>query len=230
MPGAAPNGIARKTPRRSALGHEVGANDAEAGSDRPARGDRQTLFAVAGRQDPLFDSLASLGAAGMRTFWRTLLAAALLAWAPPAAPAAEPITIGLSMELTGPLAVVGRTGLLAMQIWAEDVNAKGGLLALTSSAQICIARRPVLPTTASGPVSSMLRPIVIGSAAGAAGGAQARSAAASSVRQKVLIPAAPRLARLSNSGSWRPATANRVWRSPRAGLSEPASASFAPTS
>src|SRR5689334_24510180 len=42
--------------------------------------------------------------------------------------AAEPITIGLSMELTGPLAVVGKSGLLAMQIWAEDVNAKGGLL------------------------------------------------------------------------------------------------------
>ena len=42
--------------------------------------------------------------------------------------AAEPITIGLSMELTGPLAVVGKTGLLAMQIWQDDINAKGGLL------------------------------------------------------------------------------------------------------
>jgi branched-chain amino acid transport system substrate-binding protein len=41
---------------------------------------------------------------------------------------AEPITIGFSMELTGPLAVVGKTGLLAFQIWAEDVNKKGGLL------------------------------------------------------------------------------------------------------
>jgi branched-chain amino acid transport system substrate-binding protein len=38
------------------------------------------------------------------------------------------ITIGFSMELTGPLAVVGKTGLLAFQIWAEDVNKKGGLL------------------------------------------------------------------------------------------------------
>ena len=45
-----------------------------------------------------------------------------------AAQAAEPITIGLSMELTGPFAVVGKTGLLAMQIWQDDVNAKGGLL------------------------------------------------------------------------------------------------------
>jgi hypothetical protein len=30
--------------------------------------------------------------------------------------AAEPITIGFSIELTGPLAVVGKTGLLAFQI------------------------------------------------------------------------------------------------------------------
>ncbi|HTQ34641.1 MAG TPA: amino acid ABC transporter substrate-binding protein [Stellaceae bacterium] len=39
-----------------------------------------------------------------------------------------PITIGFSMELTGPLAVVGKSGLLAFQIWAEDINKKGGLL------------------------------------------------------------------------------------------------------
>src|SRR3974377_1847377 len=32
------------------------------------------------------------------------------------------------MPLTGGLAVNGTSGLLAMQIWAEDTNAKGGLL------------------------------------------------------------------------------------------------------
>src|SRR6266487_3485538 len=65
----------------------------------------------------------------MTTLPRVLLAAALLVWtAPPPASAAEPITIGLGMALTGGLAVVGKSGLLAMQIWAEDVNAKGGLL------------------------------------------------------------------------------------------------------
>ena len=65
----------------------------------------------------------------MKRFWRALFAtAALLASVTPVARAAEPITIGFSMELTGPLAVVGKTGLLAMQIWAEDVNARGGLL------------------------------------------------------------------------------------------------------
>jgi len=40
----------------------------------------------------------------------------------------QPITIGFSMELTGPLAVVGKSGLLAFQIWADNVNKKGGLL------------------------------------------------------------------------------------------------------
>jgi branched-chain amino acid transport system substrate-binding protein len=39
-----------------------------------------------------------------------------------------PITIGFSIEQTGGLAAVGRTGLLAFQIWAEDINKKGGLL------------------------------------------------------------------------------------------------------
>src|SRR6266550_3730630 len=42
--------------------------------------------------------------------------------------AAEPLTSGLSMALTGGLAAVGKSGLLAMQIWAENTNAKGGLL------------------------------------------------------------------------------------------------------
>jgi len=43
-------------------------------------------------------------------------------------PAGAPITIGFSMPLTGGLAVNGTSGLLAMQIWAEDTNNKGGLL------------------------------------------------------------------------------------------------------
>src|SRR5438309_11067678 len=44
------------------------------------------------------------------------------------APSGQPITIGFSMPLTGGLAVNGTSGLLAMQIWAEDTNQKGGLL------------------------------------------------------------------------------------------------------
>ena len=46
----------------------------------------------------------------------------------PAAQAVEPITIGFGMALTGGLAGAGKTALLAMQIWQDDVNAKGGLL------------------------------------------------------------------------------------------------------
>jgi branched-chain amino acid transport system substrate-binding protein len=44
------------------------------------------------------------------------------------APSGPPITIGFSMALTGSLAVNGKSGLLAMQIWAENQNAHGGLL------------------------------------------------------------------------------------------------------
>ena len=42
--------------------------------------------------------------------------------------AAEEITIGFGMALTGGLAGIGKTGLLAIQIWRDDINAKGGLL------------------------------------------------------------------------------------------------------
>ncbi|MBV8457293.1 MAG: ABC transporter substrate-binding protein [Acetobacteraceae bacterium] len=56
------------------------------------------------------------------------MAVALIAWAVPRAFAAPPITIGFSMSLTGGLAPNGKAALLAMQIWAENTNAKGGLL------------------------------------------------------------------------------------------------------
>src|SRR5437764_1000123 len=42
--------------------------------------------------------------------------------------AAEPIKIGFGMGLTGGLASAGKAALLAMQIWEEEINAKGGLL------------------------------------------------------------------------------------------------------
>jgi branched-chain amino acid transport system substrate-binding protein len=44
---------------------------------------------------------------------------------------AAPITIGFAEAMTGSLAAVGKSGILAMQIWAEDINAKGGLLGRT---------------------------------------------------------------------------------------------------
>jgi branched-chain amino acid transport system substrate-binding protein len=42
--------------------------------------------------------------------------------------AADPIRIGLSVSLTGGVAANGKQVLLAMQIWRDDINAKGGLL------------------------------------------------------------------------------------------------------
>jgi branched-chain amino acid transport system substrate-binding protein len=57
-----------------------------------------------------------------------LALAALLASGAVPAHAADPITIGLGMSLTGKLANNGKMSLLAMQIWEDDINAQGGLL------------------------------------------------------------------------------------------------------
>jgi len=61
---------------------------------------------------------------------RTVLAGAVAALALGTAgtQAADPIRIGFGMAQTGPLAANGKSALLAMKIWEEDVNAKGGLL------------------------------------------------------------------------------------------------------
>ena len=57
-----------------------------------------------------------------------ILACALIGLLAGPARAQAPITIGFGMALTGGLAPNGKAALLAMQIWAEEVNAKGGLL------------------------------------------------------------------------------------------------------
>jgi branched-chain amino acid transport system substrate-binding protein len=62
----------------------------------------------------------------LRRFGLAILALLLVAALP--ARAADPLKIGFSMPLTGGLAGGGKAALLAIQIWAEDVNAKGGLL------------------------------------------------------------------------------------------------------
>jgi branched-chain amino acid transport system substrate-binding protein len=56
-----------------------------------------------------------------------IMAAGLLADGA-AAQSGEPIKIGFSMALTGPLAANGKQALLGMKIWEEEINAKGGLL------------------------------------------------------------------------------------------------------
>jgi len=58
-----------------------------------------------------------------------LLAAGFVAaHLPAAAQSSQPIKIGFSMALTGPLAANGKQALLGAKIWQEEVNAKGGLL------------------------------------------------------------------------------------------------------
>src|SRR5881396_3028805 len=48
-----------------------------------------------------------------------------------AALAQQPLKIGFGMSLTGPLAGNGKAALIAMEIWRDDVNAKGGILGRT---------------------------------------------------------------------------------------------------
>jgi branched-chain amino acid transport system substrate-binding protein len=65
----------------------------------------------------------------LATWGSAILAAAFLSTGTvPAARAADPITIGFGMALTGGLAPNGKSALLAMQLWEEEINAKGGLL------------------------------------------------------------------------------------------------------
>jgi branched-chain amino acid transport system substrate-binding protein len=62
---------------------------------------------------------------------RTAVAAVALGVAvglAPVAQAQQPIKVGMSMPQTGSLGAGGKAALLALQMWVEDVNAKGGLL------------------------------------------------------------------------------------------------------
>jgi branched-chain amino acid transport system substrate-binding protein len=56
------------------------------------------------------------------------LAASLALPTSASAQSKQPIKIGFGMAMTGPLGPNGKSALLAMKIWEDDVNAKGGLL------------------------------------------------------------------------------------------------------
>lgn len=57
-----------------------------------------------------------------------LAATAILGTAAPGSAQQPPIKIGFSMAQTGGLAAGGKSSLLGIEIWRDDVNAKGGLL------------------------------------------------------------------------------------------------------
>ena len=68
--------------------------------------------------------------AGRRAWLATAAAAAVAAGVAFSAPAQaqNTIRIGFGMALTGGLAGAGKAALIAMQIWRDDVNARGGIL------------------------------------------------------------------------------------------------------
>jgi len=57
-----------------------------------------------------------------------LAAVQIMLVAAPPSRATDPIKIGASMALTGPLASGGKVMLISLKLWEEDVNARGGLL------------------------------------------------------------------------------------------------------
>ena len=61
----------------------------------------------------------------LAAIFASVLGAMLIA---PPARAADPIKVGFSMALTGGVAPNGKQNLLALEIWRDDVNAKGGIL------------------------------------------------------------------------------------------------------
>ena len=63
-----------------------------------------------------------------KLFGAAAIAFVLWLGAPALAQDKNPIRIGFSIAQTGALSGAGRSGLLALQIWRDDVNARGGLL------------------------------------------------------------------------------------------------------
>jgi branched-chain amino acid transport system substrate-binding protein len=63
-----------------------------------------------------------------RTLVGGAIAAAVIGFASGAIAEDGPIKIGMSMAQTGGLAAAGKSSLLGIQIWRDDINARGGLL------------------------------------------------------------------------------------------------------
>src|SRR5215475_15373252 len=80
------------------------------------------------RQRNNIGRMIMLRSSAIRTLFAFLIATVLAAAVAAPARAADPIKVGFSMALTGSVAPAGKQVLAALQIWRDDVNAKGGLL------------------------------------------------------------------------------------------------------
>src|SRR5262245_43914903 len=106
--------------------------------ERARTGDARCAAALHFVQRPQHQSprrSAPSGTGGDQPMSRRVVACASLAillaglpWAAAPVQAADPIKVGFSMALTGGVAPNGKQNLLALEIWRDDVNAKGGLL------------------------------------------------------------------------------------------------------
>ena len=85
------------------------------------------------------------------SFFAAAAVAMLLTPAKAQAPSGQPVTIGFSMALTGPLAANGKQALLGMKIWEEEINKKGGLLGRRLSWSITTTSRTPRRCRASTP-------------------------------------------------------------------------------
>lgn len=76
----------------------------------------------------MFLTSARIALARTSRAWSRVLMIALTMVLGTHAHAADPIKIGFSASLSGALASSGKANLLAQQLWAEEINARGGLL------------------------------------------------------------------------------------------------------
>src|SRR5215469_2730859 len=73
-------------------------------------------------------SLASIATAALALATASALAACSAAPGPATGSSGTPITIGMSLPMTGPVADVSKSGYQGYKLWASQVNASGGLL------------------------------------------------------------------------------------------------------
>jgi branched-chain amino acid transport system substrate-binding protein len=77
---------------------------------------------------PALPALAAAAAVAVTTLAACSSTASTSSAAGSAAPNSTPITIGMSLPMTGPVADVSKSGYQGYELWASQVNAAGGLL------------------------------------------------------------------------------------------------------